>query len=205
MDPCWIQPSYGWFNSHIGECDNVTLGLCHTLNKQHSGSADQPLLLNIGLFPCNTLRITVKNVNTVVDTPQGQCKCLATQSTQRCPSHLHVHHYCTSSWRANSLPKDYFGQRVPSPPTQWPLQLQRLTLYSSTYSTLARQVNRDSSHSCSSHRIPAMFSLAKRCSKYTAGQNCATIQSYFLLSVWNYISKCSGLTLIMFSLIVPIF
>ena len=30
IDPCWTQPSQGWFNSHIGECDDVTLGLWHT-------------------------------------------------------------------------------------------------------------------------------------------------------------------------------
>lgn len=30
MEPCWIQPSQGWFNSHVGECDDVTLGLWHT-------------------------------------------------------------------------------------------------------------------------------------------------------------------------------
>lgn len=30
MDFCWIQPSYGWFHSHIGGCDNVILGLWHT-------------------------------------------------------------------------------------------------------------------------------------------------------------------------------
>lgn len=34
IDPCWIQASYGWFNSHISGCDNVTLGLWHTwINK----------------------------------------------------------------------------------------------------------------------------------------------------------------------------
>ena len=42
MDPCWIQPSYGWFNSHVRGCDNVTLGLWHTwINNTAAAASDE--------------------------------------------------------------------------------------------------------------------------------------------------------------------
>lgn len=45
MNPYWIQPSYGGFNSHIGGCDNVTLGLLTHLKKQPSSLADLLLVM----------------------------------------------------------------------------------------------------------------------------------------------------------------
>lgn len=92
-----------------------------------------------------------------------------------------VDHHCASVWDTSLCQRITLAKAGLFPPTQRPLQLQSLTLYSSTYSTQGRRLNRDSSYSWPSQRIRAMFSLEWRCSNNnnTAGTSQYRSQSSY--------------------------